>query len=339
VPTTKRKPATVWKLVEAQCNQLTDAVAGARTPFLLSLVWAFIWAWALYSSEFGYLGSFYRQRLDASLLHASEVGATGEQQFRIDCNRVTAGTLSKDLKESTKLAPEKREACESALKGRRAWAEKAYLDSTEMSFPGGFPKIQVSDLGVIGQGGLLLILAWLFYALRRENHAIRTFVDLDARTRKNGGLLPGSLILEPQETFFSAEHLAYAYHAVSQKFVFIFSRYYRPLLVTTVLLVSIPAIIASLHVISDLFDVIDYDWARPLTFRFVLEVVLLVLVWFVTIKTTGHVLDSSLLLNAWYLASKNVWYTEWDENTDDPASRVRVNVREQTAEVASKELS
>ena len=52
-----------------------------------------------------------------------------------------------------------------------------------MSFPGGFPKIEESDLGVIGQVGLLLILAWLFYTVRRENNALQSFVDIDKDTR------------------------------------------------------------------------------------------------------------------------------------------------------------
>lgn len=342
----KRKPETIWKLIDVQCSQLSDAVAAARVPFLLSLLWAFIWAWTLYSAQYGYIGTFYRSRLDVSLslLEAGKISA-GEvaQRVRIDCRRVTAGKSEKLGKEkgwfkdlSDELTNDEAKFCSSPIKERREWAEKTFLESTSMSFPGGFQKIQQSDLGVIGQLGLILVLVWLFYALRRENHAIRAFVDVNEHTRKTGQRFPVSYILEPQERFFSAEHLAYAYHAVSQRFLFIFSKYHRPLLGTTVLLVAVPAAVATLHVLSDVRDVRDYNWAPPLSIRLLVEGVLLVLVWFVTIKIIALVVESSLLLNGWYLASKNVWIDEWDENTDEPASAVRVKMLEQTTEIVRK---
>jgi hypothetical protein len=327
-------------MVDAQCTQLTDAVAAARIPFLLALLWAFIWTWSLYSSEFGYLATFYRGRLDSSLLYKDQTGTSGALQFQIDCNRVMLGRLDDDLKANPTLSPEKQPAlsekkqkdCVDALTKRRSWAEKTYLDSTGMSFPGGFQKVEESDLGVIGQGGLILVLAWLFYAQRRETHAIQTFVDIDTSTRRQRKIFPLVFILEPQDDFLSAEHLAYAYHAVAQRFILIFARFATPLLGVTVLLLGLPALVATLHVASDLRDVAAYQWIGQLTARIILEVGLLSIVWFITFMIIKYVIESSLLLAAWYLASKNVWLDEWDENTDHPASKVKVNISLQTAE-------
>jgi hypothetical protein len=338
-----RDPKTIWKLIDAQCQQLSDAVAAARVPFLLSLLWAFIWAWSLYSAEFGYLASFYRHRLAASVSYADASKSPEALQFKIDCNRVTGGSIS-DIVKAAEAVPASQQAdlnkdqkarCKTALSNRLDWAEKTYLSSTVMSFPGGFPAIEESDLGVIGQAGLLLILIWLFYAMRREHHAIRTFVDMDKNTRDSGVLFPKSFVLEPQESFFSAEHLAYAYHAVSQRFVFIFSKYDRPLLGVTVFLFAIPGIVASLHVFSDLFDVIDYDWASALSVRLLVEGIMLILVWYVTIGIMHHVLKSNTLLHGWFLASKHIWIDEWDETNEDPASRVRIDMPHQTKKMPS----
>jgi hypothetical protein len=106
----RRQPATLWKMVDAQCTQLADAVSVARIPFLLSLLWAFIWAWSLYSAEFGYLGSFYRERLDSSLSHSKESGTAGAYQFKIDCNRVTLGSLAAEIEADRKVELDKRPA-------------------------------------------------------------------------------------------------------------------------------------------------------------------------------------------------------------------------------------
>jgi hypothetical protein len=336
MPGRKRTPATIWKMVDAQCTQLTDAVAAAKIPFLITLLWAFIWAWSLYSSEFGYLTTFYRTRLDSSLLYKDETATSGALQFMIDCKRVTAGRLqvneSLSPEKQPALSPDQKKDCEKSLTERRSWAEKAYLDSTAMSFPGGFQKVEESDLGVIGQCGLILLLAWLFYAQRRETHAIQTFVDVNSHTRHHGTVFTLEFVLEPQNDFLSAEHLAYAYHAVAQRFLLIFARFATPLLTVTILLLAIPAIVATLHVLGDPRDAAAYQWVEHLTARFVFEVILLIIVWFVTLMIIKYVIESSRLLAAWSLASKEVWLDEWDENTDHPASKVKVNIRNQTAE-------
>ncbi len=226
----RRRPETLWRMVDGQCNQLTDAVSASRTPFLLALLWAFIWSWSLYAQELGYVATFYRHRLDESLSYSAYSGqdarSSNAMQFRLDCNRVTAGSLTEqEMNGATLLTDEKKKECENALRARREWAEKAYLESATMSFPGGFPKVDESDLGIIGQLGLLLILTWQYYSVRRENHAVTSFVDVDKEGSKFVRFhLPEEFVIEPQQPdYLYAEHLCYAYHAVAQRFLLIFS--------------------------------------------------------------------------------------------------------------------
>jgi hypothetical protein len=327
----KSSPEIVWKIVDAQCAQLADAVKAARIPFLLALSWAFLWGWSLYSSQYGYLASFYRHRIAESISFKDSKEPTKRKQFEADCARVTAMTLNfeKDSVQDEKNDVQDKE-CLDALTRRRDWAEKAFLDSTAMSFPGGFAKIEVSDLGLVGQVGLLLILSWLFYSTRRENHAIRAFVDLDENTRRLGYLFPNRFILIPQDKYLSAEHLTFAYHAVAQRFMFILSRYNRPLLRTTIVLISLPGVIAAWHVLSDIEGVVHYN-VFSLTLRFGTSVLLLGFVGYVTWIIIEYVIETSVILNGWYLASTRIWMHQWSETGDLPASTVEIDMVHQTA--------
>src|SRR5204862_1308337 len=96
--------------------------------------------------------------------------------------------------------------CKEMIKQRFEWAERSHLDATIISFPGGFAKVIVSDLGIIGQIGLLLILSWSFFAVRRENHAIRAIVDMDEASRNLNRWFPKRFKLIPKNSAFSAEH-------------------------------------------------------------------------------------------------------------------------------------
>src|SRR5262245_3643910 len=50
----RRRAEIRWRLVDTQCVQLAEAVAGARRPFLVALTWAFVWAVAIFSLDFSY---------------------------------------------------------------------------------------------------------------------------------------------------------------------------------------------------------------------------------------------------------------------------------------------
>ncbi len=214
--------------------------------------------------------------------------------------------------------------CIKKLSERRKWAEDAWLSSQAMSFPGGFSKLLESDLGVIGQAGLLLILIWHFYASRRENHAITAFVNKPKEYQRLGLFTP-EFLLEPQEPFLAAEHLVYAYLSIAQRFMFLFSSYNRPLLHLTMFLESIPALVATWEVYTDTIGLIAYDWPPELIWRFTIEIVLLIFVWLVTLALIRYVIETSIILNGWFLASDQKWMKIWKSNLDAKAPPVKIN--------------
>lgn len=96
----KRRPETLWKLVEARCAQLADAVHSARVSFLVALTWGFIWAWALYSAGWGYLKNIrdtYQELFALSLTHRNDV------YFNDVCNQITSGITKATVTTSEKL--------------------------------------------------------------------------------------------------------------------------------------------------------------------------------------------------------------------------------------------
>ena len=325
----KRRPDTLWKLVDARATQLADSVSGARAAFLVALTWSFIWAWALYSADNGYLVEL-RDRY--GFYYASSLASDPRVELKQWCARTFPRVASANDRQLP--ADDKLEFCKQTAKTAFEWVDKAYLDSTLLSFPGGFAKLSVSDLGVIGQIGMLIILFWLFYAARRENHAIRAIVDMDTETRKKDSWSPQRFVLESQDQYLSAEHVAYAYHSVAQRFVFIFSHHSRPLLSLTFLLLSIPALVGVWNFVTDVRDLVDL-FLQPVNFaillRTTIEAFLLICVLLTTFRIARAELDTSVLLNGWFLAARDVWMEEWDETTHEPASPAIVFVNEQKA--------
>ena len=53
-PPRRRQPQTIWRLVDAKCDQISDAVSAVRLPFVFALTLSIIWLSALYISEYGY---------------------------------------------------------------------------------------------------------------------------------------------------------------------------------------------------------------------------------------------------------------------------------------------
>jgi|GEM_PF-4749486 len=213
-------------------------------------------------------------------------------------------------------------------------------ESMNVTLPGGLGKFSIGDLAIIGQFGLLLILSWSFFATRRENHAVRAFVDIDAHSRNTAGLLPTRFILEAKSRFLQAQHLAIAYKAVAQRFMFLFSAHSRPLMAFTVLLVAVPALVATWNAYTDLIDlfmILRFKGGVLQTdiflFKTLVEVVLLVLVWLMTLYIVRFELDTSTLLNGWQLAVQDVWMATW-ASAREPPVRVEIDARAQTARIA-----
>ncbi|MBI4273766.1 MAG: hypothetical protein HY659_03575 [Rhizobiales bacterium] len=322
MPPRKREPATLWKLVDARCLQLADAVASARTAFLVALTWSFVWAWALYSVDLGYLRKVVH---DSREMHALSLVDNKNEAFVKWCERFPTSVKDTNIPSELRL-----QLCAKSTKERYEWAEKAYLESTLVSFPGGFGKLSVADLGVIGEAGLLLIMSWAFFTARRENHSVRAIVDMDDVSRRRYYWCPRVFKLEPQDGHLSAEHYAYAYHTVAQRFVLLFSRHSQPLLLFTVLICLVPAGVASWNLGTDIRDA--HKLKEAILYRRIeFSTALLAFIYYLTGLVIWFQVRTSVVLNAWYLAVRDVWMEEWDERTADSASVVKIDVLKQTA--------
>jgi hypothetical protein len=322
MPRRRREPATLWKLVDARCAQLADAVAAARTSFLVALTWSFIWAWAIYSVDLGYLRKVVH---DSREMYALSLVDKKNADFVNWCKFVPTSVNGADIPQDTQL-----QLCAEATKRRYEWADKAFLESTLVSFPGGFGKLSVADLGVIGEVGLLLIMSWAFFTARRENHSVRAIVDMDDASRRRSYWCPRAFKLEPQDEHLSAEHYAYAYHTVAQRFVLLFSRHSQPLLLFTVLLCLAPAAVATWNFGTDIRDAVKLKQA-VLYRRVEFSAALLASIYYLTGLVIWFQVRTNVVLNAWYLAVRDVWMDEWDERTADRASVVKIDVVKQTA--------
>lgn len=337
----KHRPETVWKLVESRCRQLSDAVAAARIPFLLALSWSFIWFWSIYAAGFSYI-SAQHERLESLRHAAAETSPSARAPFVHYCMRHFADLMEEGSKEAVAMDAGKLQHCAAEIEEQAKWARGARLDASLVTFPGGFARVTVADLAVIGELGLIIILAWSYFALRRENFAVRSIVDMDDATRLAcGGVtgwLPGRFALVPKGRLLSAEHLAFAFHAVAQRFLFILTTRSRMLLAATLALAVFPAAVATLNWGTDLRDLVEdvLGYRRAaLPFRAYvmvgIEVGLLALTWIITISTAKLIVETGVLLNGWALAVEKIWMEEWDERTDDPASPVVIEARTQRA--------
>lgn len=414
----RRNPETLWRLVDARCKQLADAVAAARIPFLLALTWAFVWGWALYSAEHGYMEVHVKEMAALheevqsrapeledhwqQLCRMYLIQVKGEaleklrtltaNQVRLCLNHFTnegKGALDwlaamaeqsvrrepkprpysasfinrcmwhwkiqyeKDLYDQPHLITKNElQICDRDFRERLptqlTWAGGVVRESRLVAFPFNLGKITISDLCILGQAGLLLILAWSFFALRRENHALVSLIDFDKQTQKRAvcavfaylflpkwlGQLRYGIV--PQDRYLSAEHLAYANHVTAQRFLFIFSRRAKPLLKTTLALGLLPLGVAAWNFGTDVRDVFRMGSTPTPTvhLRVLLEIVMLLAVSVVTARTMWFAMHTAVVLNGWHLATR-VWMEEWDERTDDPASPVIVDALTQQARRAT----
>lgn len=246
------------------------------------------------------------------------------------------GSPSCSSDDDSELSDLKKSYCLRLVNEKVNFGNQLKQQTETMAFPGGFSPMTVTDLGVLGQSGVLLILLWLLFASRRENHAVRSFVDINRETRDMGIWFPKEYILVPQRNNLplTAEHFDYAYQSVAQRFIFIFSRHSRPLLITTLILLSIPSIVASWNFYTDLRDlnVNNPAWETAVGDHVIGETILLFFVLGVTYRILRHVSDTSILLNGWYLATRYVWGPEWNERNLKEPPLVRINVERQSAE-------
>jgi hypothetical protein len=332
----KWEPGTIWKLIEAQCSQLEAAVSNTRTAFFIALSWSFIWAWAIYSVDLGYPNTLWERTAKSyiqSLADAppEEFFRKCEEKFPDIARTIPVHDADDDASKDRKNLNRKN-ICKDLAERRFDWIDKGILDATYISYPWVSSKLFVSDLGIVGQLGLFLILSWGFFAIRRENHALRAMVDMDRASLQGRRWAPRRYILSPQEKYLSPEHLAYAYHATANRFQFINSQYSKPLMLFTAILTFLPVSVALGTFGTDIRDVYKFESVSvELVIRLIVEAVFLIATLTISAMAVAIEFNTSVLLNGWHLAVRDVWMFHWDESTQDLAAPVEIDVQSQTA--------
>jgi hypothetical protein len=97
----------------------------------------------------------------------------------------------------------------------------------------------------------------------------------------------------------------------------------------------VPAAIAFWNFATDVRDLFQ-RFLDPvdvsILIRTLIEAVIFTGVLLTTIRIVRAEIDTSVLLNGWYLSARDVWMEDWDETTDEPASPVKIDVQGQRAE-------
>jgi hypothetical protein len=333
-----------WKLAEVRAKQLADAVSAARIPFFLALAWSFSWVFALYTSEYGYIHTIharydYFQNLSSELKNTvtstnkppSDEQTLLREELSEFCNRLVRETQENPITARTHKVDQivHQTLCDNLIASRRDKTATAESDSRFVSFPGGFGKVYVPDLAIMGNVGLSLLLTWMYFAARRENQAIKTFVEIRNGNRR--GLFRDicKYHLDPQDRRLSAEHYVYVYHAIAERFLFILSQWSQPLLRTTASLMALPAVVSTLHFLTDARDILSRSFEKSVLLLTMLELALVILVILITYLIIKLIVDTSAVLNAWYLAVREVWVKSLDEAT--PADVTSVLIEGQSA--------
>lgn len=158
---------------------------------------------------------------------------------------------------------------------------------------------------------------------------------MDEKTKNIGRLFPHSFTLTLKDKSLTPEQLIYAYHSIAHRFVFIFSRHSRPLIQATSALILFPLLVGSWNLVTDIRDVI-FNYPGMLSpssnFKLIIEFGLFVVDCFLTWHIWRVAVFSSQILNAWHLASEQVWSDEWDDSKPfKKANNIYIDVNAQTA--------
>lgn len=321
-------PETRWRLVESKCNELRAAVQAARIPFFLVLLWSFTWFCGLYNHEYGYVPVLIDRYEDALLEIES---GTAPCKVLTDhwisryhptiVARYDEGTVDEHL-------------CRAVLQEQHKELLSEQLQSWKLRLPAGIATMIVFDLGVLGQVALVLLLLWLYFSVRRENRTIRAFVDIEDELSRDRWF-PANFTLVPQYSILSSEHYAYAYHAVCDRFMFLVWSKSGPLLLLTLVMMSLPLVVSSWNTITDVRDVVRFfsDVGPGGVVRATMASLLYLAVVFLTFGVIKRSTQTSVLLNAWYLGNHYCWEQAWNEDLLEAAPAVRINRRQQKAEM------
>lgn len=320
------------RLVDAKVLQLRDAVTGARTPFLLSLLWAFVWASAIYTHDYGYVAELLK-RFETSLVSSPSCACSDDRTIGRYHSALRAKDVAVHASANAKGHPgdkcgdpsvclpgnvtlcddiltDLHSQCKKVLEDSVSDLRKEEIDSWIVTMPWLGMKTTVFDFSIVGNVGTLLLSLWFFFTSRREHHAIRSFVTVGKPDEDGDSWVP---FMQPFDLIphtpseLSGSDLHYVYQSVAHRFVFLTSRRNWLLLFATTLLIIAPASVSVWNCWTDLRDIHLFRLAGEVLPRFLAGIFLTGLVVVVTGKALEWQLRTAALLNAWYLASV-VWF-------------------------------
>jgi hypothetical protein len=333
------KDELVTKIADARSRQLSDAASAARIPLLIALTWALLWAWAIYKVEFGYI-NIYRARyigLNNYLNlpfhpNPSKKSSLSKRSSR-ESDHISKANLLVKICETDLGIPREVKAfgrrieidqewylnyCTRIIRGGLEFSDRRYHENRVVNFPGGFGAVDVSDLGILANLGLLLILAWGFYAARRERDAVSSFINFESG--ECGHWSPQRYHIIPADPLLNAQHLSVAYSSVANRFLFLFSDKSKPKIIVISLVLSIPFFVSSANLLSDLVDVTNTRFENSVSIIFTVELFLVAAVGLLTFRCAALAKDTSFLLYGWFLGVRDVWSKEcWSESYANPS--------------------
>jgi hypothetical protein len=310
---TENRDATLWRLVDANVAQLRDAVSSARIPLLIALTWTFVWAVTLYNNEeYGYPKILMTRWENAAL--ADSCPCADPKTIKRFHHALWLADSTGHSKKDSLAVNRVHVLCREVLKVDLEEIARREIQAWDFAVPGIGARTTVFDLGLVGNIGLLLILLWFYYASRRENHAVRAFVD----TASSSDWVPffRTFDLRATNSRLKPRHYAFAYQAVAQRFVFLTSRRSWTLLLATIGMMLLPLAVSVWNLWTDVRDVSLWQLGELVFARMGLAVALTVILSFLSFNVVRLQLMTSGLLNGWYLASRDVWEALGDGEFD-----------------------
>lgn len=324
-------PDTLWKLVDAKCSEIKDAISSARIPMLLMLLWGFIWFVTLYNHEIGYTKVLIERYQSA----ISELEPDSSNACEILDSTVMRRYHKHLLNENGIYNDAQNNNCYQVLMEQHKMLLGEQVDSWKTLFPGITADVWIFDLGIIGQIALIILLLWFYFAARRENSAIKGFVDFQNPISE---WFPKKFELKPKQDFLSSEHYVYAYNSVTNRFLFVISAKSKSHIVTTMLLLIFPSMVAGWNVFTDVRDTFKHlDFELDALVRSIIGTILFIFVVSITKRVLKKIIETGILLNGWKLSIRDCWEKEWNENDLHPAPTMTVDREGQIAKIAKEE--
>lgn len=339
------RPESLWRLVDAKCSQLKDSVTAARIPFFLALLWGFTWFVANYNHDYGYTRTLVQRYQTAlrdghTMGYRSAVSRVSIKRYYLPALFDRCDSLAQAVKSDSALRGalsrcQLQAAASETLLARSLRTQldqllRQQVDMWRVPVLGIGVPVTAFDLGIVGQAGLVLLLFWFYFAVRRENHAIRSIIDLDEPAQDS--LFPNRFVLRPNVKYLGPEHYAYAYHAVAHRFMFLTSSRAKPLLLTTVAMMALPFLSSSWHYYTDLRDLFSLPaLGSQATIRTIVETYFWILILVYTRACIVVSIQTSVILNGWFLANRDCWEKDWDEEDTAVAKEVLIDRVRQVA--------